>query len=69
MPVSDIRSNLEPKLVQLDTITTDTTTDGFSIDTSDFDGGIVFNLLMIAFNAGTFTLVLEESDKIGRAHV
>ena len=41
MPTRDIRSNLESKVVQRDTITTNTTTDGFIIDTSDFDGGIV----------------------------
>ena len=61
MPTHDIRSNLEPKLAQLDTITTNTTTDGISIDTSDFDGGIVFNYICTAFSAGTFTPVLEES--------
>lgn len=62
MPVSDIRSNLEPKLVQIDTITSNTTTDGFSIDTRNFDGGLVFNFMATAFSAGTFTPVLEESD-------
>jgi len=62
MPTNDIRSDLEPKLVQLDTITGDTVTDGFSIDTSDFDGGIVFNFIVTAFSAGTFTPILEESD-------
>ncbi len=61
MPVRDIRNNLEPKLVQLDTITTNTTTDGASIDTSDFDAGIVFNFMCTAFSAGTFTPLLEES--------
>jgi len=61
MPTNDIRSNLEPKLVQLDIISTNTTTDGASIDTSDFDGGIVFNFLCTVFSAGTFTPLLEES--------
>ncbi len=61
MPVRDIRNNLEPKLVQLDTITSNTTTDGSSIDTAEFDGGIVFNYVCTAFSAGTFTPFLEES--------
>ena len=62
MPTRDIRSNLESKVVQRDTITTNTTTDGFIIDTSDFDGGIVFNFSCTSFSAGTFTPLLEESD-------
>lgn len=61
MPIKDIRSNLEPKLVQLDTITSNTTTDGISIDTRNFEGGIVFNYICTAFSAGLFTPVLEES--------
>lgn len=61
MPVNDIRSNLESKVVQRDTITTNTTTDGASINTSDFDGGIVFNFTCTSFSAGTFTPLLEES--------
>lgn len=62
MAVIDIRSDLEPKLAQLDIITSDTTTDGVSIDTSDFDGGLVFTYLCTVFTDGTYTPVLEESD-------
>lgn len=61
MPVKDIRSNFEPKLVQTDIISTDTTTDGSSIDTSDFDGGITFVLLATAYTDGTYTPLIEES--------
>ena len=61
MPVKDIRSNLESQVAQRDTITTNTTTDGASIDTSDFDGGGVFNFSCTSFSAGTFTPLLEES--------
>ncbi len=61
MPTQDIRSNLESQIAQRDTITSNTTTDGASIDTSDFDGGIVFNFSCTSFSAGTFTPLLEES--------
>jgi len=61
MPTKDIRSNLESQVAQRDTITTNTTTDGASIDTSDFDGGGVFNFSCTGFSAGTFTPLLEES--------
>lgn len=62
MPTRDIRSQLESKLVQLDTISSDTTTDGASIDTANYDGGVCFNYICTAYNTGTFTPVLEESD-------
>ena len=61
MPIRDIRNNLEPKLVQLDIISTDTTTDGASIDTADYDQGLVFNFLCPLYTDGTYTPVLEES--------
>jgi uncharacterized protein YjbI with pentapeptide repeats len=62
MPINDIRSNLQPKLAFLASITTDTTTNGAIIDTADFDGGIVFNFLCTVYGAGTYTPILEESD-------
>lgn len=61
MPVKDNRSNFEAKLVQTDIISTDTTTDGASLDTSNFDGGITFVLLATAYTDGTYTPIIEES--------
>ena len=61
MAVNDIRSNVETQLAQLDIITTNTTTDGASIDTSDFDGGLMFEIMSPLYTDGTYTLLLEES--------
>lgn len=61
MPVKDNRSNFEPILIQTDIITTDTTTDGSSFDTSDFENGVTFVFLATAYTDGTYTPVLEES--------
>jgi hypothetical protein len=61
MPVRDIRSNFKPILAQTNVISTDTTTDGVSIDTADFDGGIMFLFDCTAYTDGTYTPVLEQS--------
>ena len=61
MPVQDNRSDFEPKLIQTDVITTNTTVDGSSLDTSDFDGGITFVYLTTAYTDGTYTPIIEES--------
>lgn len=65
MPQFDIRSNLLPRLAFKAIITTDTTTAGAIIDTADFDGGVVYNLLTTVYGAGTYTPVLTESDDSG----
>lgn len=61
MPVQDNRSDFEPKLIQTDVISTNTTVDGASLDTSDFDGGITFVYLTTAYTDGTYTPIIEES--------
>ena len=65
MAVQDIRSNLLPRLAFNAIINSNTTTAGSIIDTTDLDGGIVFNLLCTVFGAGTYTPVLKESDDSG----
>lgn len=61
MATRDNRSNFEPKLIQTDVISTNTTVDGASLDTSDFDGGITFVYLTTAYTDGTYTPIIEES--------
>lgn len=61
MAVKDNRSNFEPKLIQTDVISTDTTVDGASLDTSDFDAGITLVYLTTAYTDGTYTPIIEES--------
>ena len=61
MPIKDNRSDFEPILVQTDIISTDTTTDGSSFDTRNFEAGVTFVFLATAYTDGTYTPVLEES--------
>jgi len=61
MPIRDIRSNFKPILAQTDVISTNTTTDGASIDTKDFDLGLMFLFVATAYTDGTYTPVIEES--------
>lgn len=61
MPIKDNRSDFEPILVQTDIISTNTTTDGSSFDTSHFEGGVTFVFLATAYTDGTYTPILEES--------
>ncbi len=65
MAVQDIRSNLKEIVGFSAIITTNTTTAGAILDTSDFELGLMFSVAITVFGAGTFTLLLEESDDSG----
>lgn len=65
MAVKDIRSNLKEIVGFSAIITTNTTTAGAILDTADFELGLMFSVAITVFGAGTFTLLLEESDDSG----
>lgn len=65
MPILDIRSNLDSRILLNGTITTDTTTVGSIMDTAAYDLGIMITVLCTAFTDGVYTLLLEESDDSG----
>lgn len=67
MPTTDIRSDLEVQLAFNADIVSNTTTNGFIIDTAHFDGGIMFAFAAVTWVDGTYTPVLEESDDSGMA--
>jgi len=59
----DIRNQLKPEIaLEPQDITTNTTTVGEIIDTKDYDGGIMFTML-INHTSGTFTPLLQEGDE------
>lgn len=67
MPQFDIRSDLLINNVLNAVINSDTTTNGSIIDTADYDTGVMFDFAAIAYTAGTYTPLLEESNDSGMA--
>lgn len=63
MAVREIQTMVLPQnAFNVQTISTDTTTDGNIIDTAAFDGGILFVIQAGTVSAGNVTPLLEESD-------
>lgn len=58
----DLTSNVTSKLAQSATISTNTTTNGTGVDTARGVMGVGFVATCTAFSAGTFNVVLEDSD-------
>lgn len=67
MPIADIRSDLDSRILLNAAISTDTTTVGAILDTANFDLGVMLSVLCTAYTDGTYTLLLEESDDSGMA--
>lgn len=66
MAINDIRSNLKVNLALASVaISSDTTTTGVSIDTSQFELGLMFAVDISAYTDGTFTLSIETADDTG----
>jgi len=65
MPERDLRSNLEMQLAFNANITTDTTTDGFIIDTANYDSGVMFGFMCSSYVDGTYTVNLQDGDDSG----
>ena len=66
MAIKDIRSSLEVRLALVDTnITSNTTTTGSSIDTSQFELGLMFAVDVRAYTDGTYTFSIETADDTG----
>lgn len=66
MAIKDIRSNLEVRLALADTnISSNTTTTGSSIDTSQFELGLMFAVDVRAYTDGTYTFSIETADDTG----
>ncbi len=62
MAIQDIRSDLLNTLVDVNAISTDTTTTTNSFDTSHYDPGFYFAFEVQAYTDGTYSVSLEESD-------
>ncbi len=62
MAINDIRSNLQPLVANVAAHAADGTINGISIDTADFELGLMFTQAVTAFTTGAFLLALEESD-------
>jgi len=62
MPERDLRSNLEMQLAFNGLIATDTTTDGFIIDTAHYDSGVMFGFIVTFYSDGTYTVNLQDGD-------
>ena len=66
MAIKDIRSSIEVRLALVDTnITSNTTTTGSSIDTSQFELGLMFAVDVRAYTDGTYTFSIETADDTG----
>lgn len=61
MPIQDNRSDQQVSLLFNAVIATDTDTNTFSIDTADFDYGVMLGLSATAYTDGTYVLSLEDS--------
>lgn len=61
MAVKDIRSDLQQNIALTAAVTGNGTTDGFAIDTAEFELGLMFSVLVNNFTDGSYTFTLEES--------
>ena len=61
MAVKDIRSDIQQNIALTVAVTGNGTTNGFAIDTADFELGLMFNVLVNNFTDGSYTFTLEES--------
>ncbi len=62
MAVQDIRSNIKQDVALTVAVTGNGTTNGFSVDTADYELGLMFSVLVNNFTDGSYTFTLEESD-------
>lgn len=65
MAIHDIRSDIDQKLALNAGISSNTTTNGSIIDTANFDGGLMFGVMVQAYTDGTYNFTLEEGDDSG----
>jgi len=63
MPERDLRSNLEMQLALNGLIATNTTTDGFIIDTAHYDSGVMFGFAVTSYVDGTYAVNLQDGDE------
>lgn len=61
MAVKDIRSDIQQNIALTVAVTGNGTTNGFAIDTANFELGLMFNVLVNNFTDGSYTFTLEES--------
>ena len=61
MAVKDIRSDIQQNIALTVAVTGNGTTNGFAIDTADFELGLMFNVLVNNFTDGSYAFTLEES--------
>ena len=61
MAISDNKSEQKVNLLHNAVIATDTTTNTSSINTADFDMGVMLSMSVTAFTDGTYVLSLEDS--------
>ncbi len=62
MAIKDIKTMLQQQLVLNASIATDTTTNGESVDTADFELGLMWNILAPNYTDGSYAVSFEESD-------
>ena len=58
----DLTTNIVSKVAQFATISTNTTTNGTGVDTARGVMGVSFIASILTFSAGSFNIVLEDSD-------
>lgn len=61
MSVKDIRSDIQQNIALTVAVTGNGTTNGFAIDTANFELGLMFNVLVNNFSDGSYAFTLEES--------
>ena len=61
MAVKDIRSDIQQNIALTVAVTGNGTTNGFAIDTADFELGLMFDVLVNNFTDGSYAFTLEES--------
>ena len=66
MPTKEITTILKNQIaLNVQVISSDTTTAGNIIDTADFDGGVNFTMFSGAYNDGTYIALIEDGEDSG----
>ena len=62
MAVKDIRSHAKSTLALIATVASDTTTNGFIIDTANFEIGLMFSVMAPSHTDGTYNFTIEHGE-------
>lgn len=62
MAVKDIRSHAKSTLAFIANVASDTTTNGFILDTANFEIGLMFSVMAPAYTDGTYNFTIEHGE-------